>query len=193
MKNECVNVFFLTSVIAASIGIAVGKVCPHDVLIQLAIAYISAFIFWLLTVYTPGKKKRSMQKQLIYDVFITLKRQIEHLEDEIGHDRAFSLEDYKHFFLGKEGEHNCKYVHSKCESMKLECLRILTDSLILYNNEKQLLLSVYNNCYQLADSLKLPIIDEQLAHVAALMNDLFKAIGELDKQASKLLTESADN
>lgn len=164
---------------------AMGEICICDVLLQFALAYISAFIFWLLTVYFPERKKRASQNVLIHDLFIHLKSQIEELETAMGHDRAYVLADYKSYFLGDKKEAHCKIIHDYCNSIKKGCKDILTNNFSLNDDEINHLLFIYNACHSVVDLTNLPIVEEQVNDVYKPLESLFKEIPELDKLATK--------
>lgn len=157
----------------------------NEVLLSLSLAYISAYIFWILTIRIKDWQNRRKYKWWIYDQLFKLVEIERDIETLIGKDKAYEKEDLKRYLLdSEEHETNRKELEKKLDNLANEAQRIVNMNLPWDDVELELFADLYNYCFMAKEKLG-DISDNQIKCLFDIINGITDATNSLEKHANK--------
>ena len=157
----------------------------NEVLLSLSLAYISAYIFWILTIRIKDWQNRRKYKWWIYDQLFKLVEIERDIETLIGYDKDYDENDLKWYLIDSE-EHktNRKELYEKLNKLVIEAQRLVNMNLPWNDEEIELFAEIYNFCFMAKDKLD----DVSITQIKCLLKDinsLKDATNSLEKCANK--------
>ena len=157
----------------------------NEVLLSLSLAYISAYIFWILTVRIKDWQNRRKYKWWIHDQLLKLVNIERDIETLIGKDKAYDNEDLKWYLLdSEEHETNRKELDEELDNLANEAQRIANMNLPWDDVEIELFADLYNYCFMAKEKLGY-ISDNQIKCLFDNINGLTDVTNRLEKHANE--------
>lgn len=147
---------------------------------QLALSYISAYIFWFISIYMKDKLTRKKHCWWIHDELCELNSLIKKTLDLIGWDKAFTIEVFNGWLDQNSLEEFRLRINEiyECSNRKV-CLNLPWGE-----DEIELLRDIHNISYDISNTLELPIIASQKQSVYGNIQNLAKNSARLDNLAN---------
>lgn len=204
IRNNWVNiVLFILAVISLSVIITIKFFAPlrlscnlpdeiicniNDVLLQLSLAYISALIFYIVTIKGPQWTRRSQQRCLIYDTLKEFESILISLEVKIGWDKSYDSLMASQLFNQSEGETR-KEIRGLTKAIEYKVLQLTSLNIAWKNKEIQLMYDISKTCYDI-DSI-IGCQDKEINHqiLANKINSLVSFFDELKSNKAKTKME----
>lgn len=163
----------------------------NDIALQLSIAYLSAYLFYLLTIRLSGRIKHMHQSWLIHDLLIELKSQIEPAIISID-----SYPDCKARFLesiirsaddkkGDEKEKKIMDLYTSIKDIEEIIVKYVSSNMVWNEDELMLLYETNDICREIDRITHYPVQQEEGDKLWKFMLALFRMHSKIDKQASK--------
>lgn len=182
--------YILIVIFIPHIRIAVLKVdelCINvlNVLLQFALAFVSAYIFWHITVCLKEKRVRAEYSWWIHDKLLKTVNMARDCLSLCGADKTFTVEDVKNTFIdGEEADSNIHSLNSNIKKMDSFVSTLLGGNIPWNEQEIIELCNIHDACYGILDIASATIVREQAEPLFKLIKQLEDAAYNLDKIAA---------
>lgn len=157
-------------------------------LFQLALSFISAFIFWIITVVYKECRLRAKSQWWIDHYLLQLCNYSRELLEKVGKDKQYNLQDVQQLFITQDpndAEQKRKVLNSMADKLANMALLSLNTSAPLSEVEIELSGEIYTICKSLKDISDLVIIEDNIPELFKLINQLEILSNKLDSLASQ--------
>ena len=159
-----------------------------NVCFQLALSFISAYVFWMITVVYKERSHRAKSQWWIDNYLLQLCNSARDLLVIVGKDKRYNIDHVRQHFLTpdkEEKEDNRKALNQSAEKIANMALSSLNTSAPLSEVEIKLSGEIYTVCKSLKENSDLEIIEDNIHELFEQINRLEKLANTLDGLATK--------
>jgi hypothetical protein len=157
------------------------EIC-NKIFIQLSLAYVSAYIFWLLTVCAFGWIRRRKFQWWIHDQLICIIGLVQDIDNEIGYDKGYSLSDMSDYLNNANNQYKTFLV--KIKALDDRALHLVNMNFPWSDGEIDSFADIHNSCHIIEDNLQIGLQPTQVSVIFNSIKMINKVLKQLDKEAS---------
>ena len=152
---------------------------------QFAIAFVSAYIFWQVTVRSKEKRIRAKYSWWIHDQLNQITNLGRNILDSVGYDKKFSQDDVRNVLLnGKEAEDNRITMKAKVSKLESQISVALGINAPWKEVEIAAMGNIHNTCHELVDIATATLVEDNILPMYTLLTQLEKGLSEMDRISS---------
>lgn len=155
------------------------------IILQLSMAYVSAFIFWRLTVDANERIRRKKYSPLIHDQLNELNYSIGEVLTTIGYDKAYTIEHFRQFVMCGDREKNRLQLSELMKKLDKQTLNTLYLNIPWDYKELELLSNTHDISFEIINTISLPLLEDNIKPLFYLFERMSELSYNLNCIASK--------